>query len=333
LFNNLSEQKFQDKFGMSKNEALHGFMKRFYSDINNSNAVRTIFSKPIEKFSRIDEQTGALVFPKISELVSTETLIGGKQKVDVLTKDQQDKLRNARHDYLGAIERPDGNRSTAFPYALKLKSKGVTTLYMLESINGIPIKEVKLLEAAFKDNNDGSLDGHSAKYIPVNYTGSNISNNAFLPYSLTDEELENVTAHIQATVGKNAVENTTTPAANIDEYDDAEINAIGSTDVVDGIDGLAGLGLGAFADEAFTTPAPTPSSPKALENVKPNVAINVNANPAEKSITNIAELKGLLVQDAIFSYEGEAQMKRFDEISKMTDAELVEEALKKKLKC
>lgn len=333
LFNTLNEQKFQDKFGMSKNEALHGFMKRFYSDINNSNAVRTIYSKPIEKYSYIDPNTGALVFPRASQLVSRETLLGGQEKVEVLTKEQTDKRRNARHDYIGAVERPDGNRSTAFPYALKLKAKGVTTLYMLQSLNGVPITDVKLLEAAFKDNNDGALDGHSATYVPVNYTGSNISNNAFLPYSLTDEELENVTAHIQATVGKNAVENTTTPAANIDEFDDAEINSIGNTDLVDGIDGLAGLELGAFADEAFTTPVPTPSSPKALENAKPNVAINVNANPAEKSITNIAELKGLLVQDAIFSYEGEAQMKRFDEISKMTDEQLVEEALKKKLKC
>jgi hypothetical protein len=465
LFNNLSEQKFQDKFGMSKNEALHGFMKRFFSDINNSNAVRTIYSKPIEKYSYIDPSTGALVFPRASQLISRETLPGGQEKVEVLTKEQTDKRRNARHDYIGAVERPDGNRSTAFPYALKLKSKGVTTLYMLQSLNGVPITDVKLLEAAFKDNNGGALDGHSATYVPVNYTGSNISNNAFLPYSLTDEELENVTAHIQATVGKNAVENTTTPAVNIDEYDDAEINAIGSTDVVDGLGGLAGLGLGAYADQAFTPPtqssnnvevvgrytdadvkanpnkiyvfgdnvqrvgtggqaqirnnpnamgiatklAPSMAdsafmsdrdlatnkaiidsdiakikatgktvvfpkdglgtglaklqekapqtyeyltqkllqefgfnndtgalqgtSSKALENVKPNVAINVNANPAEKSVMNIAELKSLLLQDAMFSYSDATKNDRMAAIYQMTDEQLVEEALKKNLKC
>jgi hypothetical protein len=85
--------------------------------------------------------------------------------------------------------------------------------------------------------------------------------------------------------------------------------------------------------DVLTNALKVSNNSKALENAKPNVAINVNANPAEKSVVNIAELKGLLVQDAMFSYEGEAQMKRFDEISKMTDEQLVEEALKKKLKC
>lgn len=331
LFNNLNEDKFKDMFGMSKNEALHGYMRRFFSDINNSRAVRTIFPKAIQKYSYRDESTGALVFPKISELISRKTNEQGQEKVDVLTKEQQDKIRNDRHNYLGAVETKDGNRSTAFPYVLKLKEKGVTTLYMLESINGIPIKEVKLLEAAFKDNNDGELNGHSAKYVPINYTGSNIANNAFLPYSLTDEELDNVTRHIQATVGKDAIENTTTNAANINEFSDEEYNSIGSTDVVDGLGGILG-GFSEQADQAFTPQPTTPTSTKALENTKPNVAINTATSAEEKSQLNIADLKSKLMMDAVFMDNEKEKINRIDAINKMTDAQIVEE-FNKKLKC
>jgi len=225
LFNTLNEVKFQDMFGMSKNEALHGFLRRFFSDINNSKAVRTIYPSKIAKFSYVDPGTGALVFPKSSELMNAKT---GK----FYTEAEQTAIRNARHNYIGAVKRPDKKRSTAFPYMLKVKDKGVITLYVLNQLNGIPIKNVNILEEAFKNKNNGNLDGSNAVYVPINYTGSNIANNSFLPYSLTDEELDNVTRHIQATVGKDAVQNTAVDAFSVDEFNDEMFNSMGSTDVV-----------------------------------------------------------------------------------------------------
>jgi hypothetical protein len=361
---------------------------------------------------------------------------------------------------------------------LKVKDKGVITLYVLNQLNGVPIKNVNILEEAFKHKNNGNLDGSNAVYVPINYTGSNIANNSFLPYSLTDEELDNVTRHIQATVGKDAVQNTAVDAFSVDEFNDEMFNSMGSTDVVplapetSGGSALGGLlkpfqaedststnvptaaplasngkievvgrytdaevkanpnkiyvfgdnvqrvGTGgqaqirnnpnamgiatkiapSMADNAFMTDnslttnkaiidadiakikatnkivvfpkdglgtglaklqekapqtydylkqrllqefgfnndtgAIQESSPKSLENAKPNVTLNVGTSAEEKSITNIAELRNKLISDAMFA-NGKTEVEKIREIqriSNLNDSELVNE-YNKKLKC
>jgi hypothetical protein len=290
--NTMDPTKFNDRFGATKQQIMLDFMDRFFTDINNSRAV---FALPVNKrtsaYAFVDSTTNELHFPVVD-------------KIRGYTEDEARIVRNSRHDDLGAIDTKDGNRSTSFPLYLKYGPRKTRTLYRLKSINGVAIENIDFLTGTAEL---GNFNGASAVYEPVTYSGSNVDN--FITYSMTKEEKERVTEHLQRKLAAKQVN-----AAQINEDANAAMSVpTGSEDITNDLKALqiaqqaaesavkmptTGLGgllkpfdqseLGTIPGEtgsmSMFNPAPLPASIKA------------NPSPENKAVLNEAQMRQQLAE-------------------------------------
>lgn len=297
ILNGMDESRFVSMFGATRQEMLIDFTERFFTDANNSRIVPSLSQNArTSAYSFISE--GLLYFPGLG--TSGQANMLNVQTGQPYTADEARVHRNRRHDDLGSITTPDGNRSTAFPLFLKFGKGKTKALYKLKSVNGIAIENINFLGTPEL----GMFNGASAIYEPTVYSGSNIDN--FVTYAMTKEEKDRVTEHLQAKLAANKAAaatggNAQAAAGLINEdtnavmdvpmdtgstFDIQQLMAQQAAESAVNLPGVTGL-------ENILQPFQDPDAPVNVP--KPPVSVTANPSPENKAVLNDATLRKTLI--------------------------------------